>query len=177
MLYILVLNDKTGFKIGITNRYDLKRIDILSRIYNFNLHESFIIESTNYKTCKILEKQLLSDYAKYKYNTESKLDGHSEFIQYKKLNDVLDDILFKTKHNHLGIKIHNFINFIELKTFSEKIKIGLENARKEGRIGGRPRIDDNIIIKISEFKRCGYNIMQISKELNISRGTIYSYLK
>ena len=59
---------------------------------------------------------------------------------------------------------------------SERVKVGLERSRKQGKIGGRPKIEDETIIKIKKLKSSGLSITGISKKLGLSRGTIYSYL-
>lgn len=174
MLYLLPLKNKLAFKIGITNHHDLRRISLLARKYDINLDESYVISSKTNRTCIILEKQLLSDYSNFKYFDS--IHGSIEFIEYRKLNDVINDIRFKARHTHLDIKIHKYWDFIAGATLSEKIKLGLENARKNGRIGGRPRIDTDKITEIFTLKDNGFNITQISKKLNLSRGTIYKYL-
>ncbi len=60
---------------------------------------------------------------------------------------------------------------------SERVKAGLAKSRLQGRTGGRPTLDSLKINKIKELKENGISIMAISKQLSISRGTIYQYLK
>lgn len=64
----------------------------------------------------------------------------------------------------------------ERQRISERVKSGLERSRKNGRIGGRPRLDDSVVAKIKALKSEGYSIMRISKELKVSRGSVYQYL-
>jgi DNA invertase Pin-like site-specific DNA recombinase len=59
---------------------------------------------------------------------------------------------------------------------SERVKAGLEKSRLQGRIGGRPTLGATKIDKIREMKSTGMSIVAISKELRISRGSIYAYL-
>lgn len=59
---------------------------------------------------------------------------------------------------------------------SERVKAGLEKSRQQGRIGGRPTMDETKIERIHELKSAGKSIMAISKELKISRGSVYHYL-
>lgn len=59
---------------------------------------------------------------------------------------------------------------------SERVKAGLEKSRQQGRIGGRPTLNEAKIQKIAKLKSDGMSIMAISKELKISRGTVYQYL-
>jgi DNA invertase Pin-like site-specific DNA recombinase len=59
---------------------------------------------------------------------------------------------------------------------SERVKAGLEKSRQQGRVGGRPTLGTAKIEKIHQLKSTGMSIMRISKELKVSRGTIYQYL-
>jgi DNA invertase Pin-like site-specific DNA recombinase len=59
---------------------------------------------------------------------------------------------------------------------SERVKAGLEKSRLQGRVGGRPTLEASKIEKIHEMKSTGMSILAISKQLNISRGTIYQYI-
>lgn len=59
---------------------------------------------------------------------------------------------------------------------SERVHAGLVRARQQGRIGGRPALDEAKIKKIRNMKTKGISIMAISKELKVSRGTIYQYI-
>lgn len=58
----------------------------------------------------------------------------------------------------------------------ERVHAGLAKARRNGRIGGRPTLDDAKIRKIKKMKAEGISIVAISKELKISRGSVYNYL-
>ena len=60
---------------------------------------------------------------------------------------------------------------------SERVLAGLAKARKDNRIGGRPRLDENKIDKIRKLKSAGMSILAISKELQVSRGSVYQYLE
>lgn len=60
---------------------------------------------------------------------------------------------------------------------SERVKAGLAKSRTQGRVGGRPTLDEDKIQKINKMKSGGMSIMAISKKLRISRTTIYQYLK
>ena len=59
---------------------------------------------------------------------------------------------------------------------SERVKAGLEKSRMQGRIGGRPTLDETKIQKIRTLKASGMTIISIAKELKISRGSVYQYL-
>lgn len=59
---------------------------------------------------------------------------------------------------------------------SERVHAGLARARQQGRVGGRPSLDEELIGKFRQMKSKGVSIMQISKLLKISRGTVYQYI-
>lgn len=61
----------------------------------------------------------------------------------------------------------------------ERTNAGLKAARARGRVGGRPRVMDNkkIAIAKSLVKDPKNSITDICKTLNISRATLYRYLK
>ena|ERR1035437_7435748 len=109
-LYILLLKNKEAFKVGITDNEDLIRINNLSRIYEFDLDESFIVETTKNRTTKSMERQIHADYKMFSYDIEPKADGHTEFIKFEHLNYILEEIEFKSRLKHLGVKIKKGIN-------------------------------------------------------------------
>lgn len=59
---------------------------------------------------------------------------------------------------------------------SERVHAGLHKARLQGRVGGRPTMDEEKIKKIKKLKSEGLSIVAISKKLAVSRGSIYNYL-
>lgn len=62
---------------------------------------------------------------------------------------------------------------------SERTIAGLERARAQGRIGGRPRIADNpkIARRLVQLREQGKSIRQIAVELSISTNTVLSILR
>jgi len=102
--------------------------------------------------------QMLDDYrVAYKSYTEQYIDSSGIF------KDVIIALL-STLAKQERVRI------------SERVKAGLEKSRQQGRIGGRPTLDEAKIKKIQKLKSSGMSIMGISKELKISRGTVYQYL-
>lgn len=59
---------------------------------------------------------------------------------------------------------------------SERVIAGLAKARLSGRIGGRPTLDVSKIEKIKTMRTNGISIAEISRQLHVSRGTIYQYI-
>ncbi|MBS7576793.1 MULTISPECIES: recombinase family protein [unclassified Enterococcus] len=59
-----------------------------------------------------------------------------------------------------------------------RIKTGINRAKKANRIGGRPKIEPRIIEKINDYyHKRRYTIQMTADKLNISVGTVYKYLK
>lgn len=58
----------------------------------------------------------------------------------------------------------------------ERTSRGLEEARRNGRIGGRPRISEETVERIRFlYHNNKYTLRQIAEECNISLGTAYKY--
>ncbi|MCL2660533.1 MAG: recombinase family protein, partial [Acidobacteriaceae bacterium] len=62
---------------------------------------------------------------------------------------------------------------------SERVTAGLERARKEGRIGGRPKVQDQpgLTRKLFKLREKGISIRGIASELGISTNTVLKILK
>jgi DNA invertase Pin-like site-specific DNA recombinase len=102
--------------------------------------------------------QMLDDYGvSYKSYTEQFIDSSGIF------KDVILALL-STLAKQERVRI------------SERVIAGLAKARSQGRIGGRPTLDEAKVEKIRKMKSDGRSIVDISKTLKISRGTVYQYL-
>jgi len=62
---------------------------------------------------------------------------------------------------------------------SERTIAGLERARAQGRIGGRPKIEDNpkTMKALQRLRKQGHSIRQIAAELKLSNGTVAKLVK
>jgi DNA invertase Pin-like site-specific DNA recombinase len=62
---------------------------------------------------------------------------------------------------------------------SERTLAGLERARAQGRIGGRPKVEDNpkTMKALHRLRKQGQSIRQIASELNLSNGTVAKLVK
>lgn len=120
ILYVLPLNDKTAFKVGITGNDDLRRVKQLSKLYDFNLNESLIVKS-NSRIIKALERQLLADYNHYQHSFNEKSDGHTEFLKYKCIKNVIGDINHKKKIPKINITIDKGIVFEDVLVKNETV--------------------------------------------------------
>jgi DNA invertase Pin-like site-specific DNA recombinase len=102
--------------------------------------------------------QILDDYGvSYKSFTEQYIDSSGIF------KDVIIALL-STLAKQERIRL------------SERVVAGLAKARSQGRVGGRPTLDSLKIEKIRELKSAGMSILAISKEVQVSRGSVYQYL-
>ncbi len=103
--------------------------------------------------------QMLEDYGvAYKSYTEPFIDSSGIF------KDVIIALL-STLAKQERVRI------------SERVHAGLARARQQGRVGGRPALDNDKINKVRQMKLCGESITNISKALKISRGSVYFYLQ
>ncbi len=62
---------------------------------------------------------------------------------------------------------------------SERTIAGLERAKAQGRVGGRPRVDDSPITmrKLQRLRKQGHSIRQIAAELKLATGTVAKLVK
>lgn len=60
---------------------------------------------------------------------------------------------------------------------SERVKLGLDKARIQGRVGGRPRITQDKVDLILDLKSKGYSNRQVARETGIHQKTIGTYHK
>ncbi|WP_025116592.1 recombinase family protein [Lysinibacillus fusiformis] len=58
----------------------------------------------------------------------------------------------------------------------QRTKAGLESARKRGRIGGRPAIDEKTKKKVRALFEAGESANDIAKEYGIGRATVYKII-
>src|SRR5271170_7468631 len=62
---------------------------------------------------------------------------------------------------------------------SERTIAGLERAKAQGRVGGRPKIEDNVktVKALYSLRERGMSIRQIAAELSLSTGTVQKLVK
>lgn len=119
ILYLLVLSSKEAFKVGISSLNNFERILFLSKMYSFDFENSYVITG-NSKIIKLLERQLLVDYSKYKYSFLNKKDGSSEFLKIDCFQMVLEDVEFKKRLKHVFLNINKGIIFNRIKKLPKK---------------------------------------------------------
>lgn len=59
--------------------------------------------------------------------------------------------------------------------FSDLVKAGIEKSKKEGRVGGRPKKEQQTTMALQLVQEQGYSVTKACKETNISRKTYYNY--
>lgn len=59
----------------------------------------------------------------------------------------------------------------------QRTKAGLEAARRRGRIGGRPTIDEKIKQRVLTLFESGESASDVAKEYGIGRATVYKIIK
>lgn len=59
---------------------------------------------------------------------------------------------------------------------SERVKAGLEKAKQKGRVGGRPKLSDEVIQQIKQLKCLNYSNRKIARELKISNNSVGEYI-
>ena len=66
---------------------------------------------------------------------------------------------------------------MERELIRERTNAGLKAARSRGRLGGRKKIDPDVLHRAYMMYEANMTVEDITKTLNISRATFYKYLK
>ena len=81
-------------------------------------------------------------------------------------------------------QLATFFNLVdelaEMESFiiSERTTKGIQNARRSGRVGGRPKISEEKIEEIRYlYHNQSYTLRKIAEECNVSLGTAYKYIQ
>ena len=136
--------------------------------------------------------RMLKDAISRKFELVATLELSRLGRSVKNMSDIAD--LLKSKNIHLFIKNQNidtstsvgenFFNIInsvaqyELELIRERVISGLENARRKGRILGRPsNLTPNVEKKILEMRSKNIGINKISKACGVGAQTIYKVLR
>lgn len=65
---------------------------------------------------------------------------------------------------------------LERDIIQQRTKAGLEAARKRGRVGGRPAIEDKVKKRVRILFESGESANDIAKEYGIGRATVYKII-
>lgn len=63
------------------------------------------------------------------------------------------------------------------KTIKKRTIAGLKEARRKGKIGGRPSVSIEVIQKILLLHHNGVSYQEIAEECSVSLATVYKYTK
>lgn len=96
-------------------------------------------------------------------------------VGFKSLTEHMDTT---TPHGELLFHLFGALAQYERSLAQERIKAGLEAAKKRGRIGGRPRvINEEKAGLIQSMLQQGTSKAAICRTLNLSRATLYDLMK
>lgn len=98
------------------------------------------------------------------------------------LVSIKDQIDTTTSHGKLIFNIFASLAEFERDVIRERTKAGLESARARGRVGGRrkglsPEAENKTFAAETLYKQNKLTITEICEQLDISRRTLYNYLK
>ena len=100
-------------------------------------------------------------------------------VGLKSLNDPVDTT---SSHGRLVFNIFASLAEFERDLIRERTQAGLQAARARGRVGGRPKglseqAKKTAIASEALYKEGKLSVNEIARNLNISKATLYSYLR
>lgn len=100
-------------------------------------------------------------------------------VGLQSLNDPIDTT---TPQGRLAFNIFGSLAEFEREVIRERTRAGLEAARARGRQGGRPKglsekAQQKAMVAETLYKEQKLTVQQIAEQLNISKATLYSYLR
>lgn len=95
-------------------------------------------------------------------------------VEFVSINDAFDTTTPTGKAMFGMLAV--FAEF-ERDIIQQRTKAGLEAAKKRGRVGGRPSIDEKTKKKVKALFEAGESATDIAKEYGIGRATVYKILK
>jgi len=127
ILYILVKEDKTSFKIGITDNLE-SRHDRLRMVWgNFDLASSYTVHGTSEEIAG-LERTLHYLLKKWRIETPIKLDGHSEWFSMQCFDKSLEliSLIAQIKESPFDKRIEKIVDLTIKNRKPKKNKDGLQ---------------------------------------------------
>lgn len=99
-------------------------------------------------------------------------------LENKKINLIIlnKGVLNLDVSDELYIEMILRISESERIVIRERTTKGLQEARRKGRVGGRPKISEETIERIDYlYHNQSYTLREISEECDVSLGTVYKY--
>lgn len=114
-----------------------------------------------------------------RYLVEIVNDLMTKKVGLQSLNDPIDTT---TPQGRLAFNIFGSLAEFEREVIRERTRAGLEAARARGRQGGRPKglsdkAQQKAMVAETLYKEQKLTVQQIAEQLNISKATLYSYLR
>ena len=91
----------------------------------------------------------------------------------KSLKDTWLDTTSDNPYNEFLLTVMSALSQLERDLISQRIKEGLESARRRGRVGGRPNKRNDKAPLVTLMLREGHTIKEIQKATSLGRTTIY----
>jgi DNA invertase Pin-like site-specific DNA recombinase len=105
-------------------------------------------------------------------------DLHRNGIGFKVLTGTLSNVDTTTADGELFFAIIAAMAQFEKRLIQERTKAGLESAKAQGRVGGRPTVIDEDKLTVARARRAkGESVTAIAKALGVSRATLYRHLE
>lgn len=83
-----------------------------------------------------------------------------------------------TSFGKFAIQILASLNELNRSVINEKVRAGIESARSRGKVGGRPRLaQEKIDYALFLYDQKKLTISEITKQVNISVGSLYSAIR
>lgn len=99
-------------------------------------------------------------------------------VHFKVLTGALAGIDTRTADGRLFLSIVGAMAEFERSLIVERTKAGLEAAKAQGRVGGRPTVVDEDKLAAARARRArGESVASIAKALGVSRATLYRHLE
>lgn len=98
-------------------------------------------------------------------------------IGFKVLTGALANIDTDTPDGRLMLQIIGAMAEFERSLIRDRTRAGLEAARAQGRVGGRPSVVNEDVLAVARARQAkGESITAIAKALKVSRATLYRHL-
>lgn len=101
----------------------------------------------------------------------------SKGCQVKSLSETWLDTTDENPMNEFMLVMFSGLSELERKTIRKRTLEGLESARRRGRIGGRPRVQEDHAANVMAMREAGKTVAEIVETEGISRATVYRIIR